>query len=896
MNPKESITPLDIGLYKIPWDNPNFDKNHHTFGIGVCSPIKYDDPIWEQIKIKQPKGSPFEAEEKAMRESVGEDKCYIGFDTEYTNLIEVVNQTAEDSKKNLYLSYQFSAQWKGCRWEGVGFPKDGHRISMDEFICWVMSECPLLKEDKDILLPQSIFLICHFSRADLPSFRGFFEKHNRINLQNLRRTLVTQKNGTPIKIPVEYRGKRVMLKLAIRDTYLLAPSTAKSLDSIGGLIGREKKKLSQEQIENMDVVRREDLDLFIEYAQTDATIALEFSENISNFSTDLGGIPFVPLTLTSLGIRFLQQIWKDRGFISNDILGKEYQYYIVRDKKTGNPHRKRRLAPNKYRHINANLATECYHGGRNEQYFFGVGDKGRWYDYDLSSAYPTGMSQLGTPVWEKTKHSYSVDELIKYRLSFALVRFKHPEGTRFPVLPVRGNDSVLFPMEGESFCCGPEMRVARSLGVEMTVIDGFYIPEMNDQPFGEYLQFCIKKRNEAKKEKNEVLNQLWKELANSMYGKLAQGLRKRNVFNVSKLESEELPECPITTPFYAAYTTSFCRAVLGEILNSLPKSVSVCSCTTDGFLCTADETQIRKATAGPLAQEFLKARFYFNPDEKSILEVKSEIDQPLGWRTRGQATLLPKKLKDSDKFVLAKAGLKPKAVDKAEQNNWIIESFEKRFFGQKYPIRFFVSVRDMFEDESDLYNINSDKAISMDFDWKRRPMMDSLEMRKVRKADHVFFETLPWKTAQESEDCKKDWKNFAELNQRCLKTEEDVREFIEFYTHRAVLSKVEGRNNPRKGNIPFLKFRIWFARAYANGAYGLPPKTDGKRPSYKKLDVFFSQRGLKGMRGALSNYRTDDVDPPNQTPRSAEMEKIVTDLLELFPNFEVEAVFAKYSS
>jgi hypothetical protein len=34
---------------------------------------------------------------------------------------------------------------------------------------------------------------------------------------------------------------------------------------------------------------------------------LEFSENISNFSTDLGGIPFVPLTLTSLGIRFLRK-------------------------------------------------------------------------------------------------------------------------------------------------------------------------------------------------------------------------------------------------------------------------------------------------------------------------------------------------------------------------------------------------------------------------------------------------------------------------------------------------------------------------------------------------------------------------------------------------------------
>jgi hypothetical protein len=893
MNPKESIKPLDIGLYKVPLDNPNFNKNHHTFGIGVCNPIKYDDPIWEQIKSKS-KGPIEEAEEKAMKESIGTDKCYIGFDTEYTNLKDVLNQTAEDSKKNLYLSYQFSAQWKGCRWEGVGFPKDGHRISMDEFICWVMSECPLLKEDKDILLPHSVFLICHYSRADLPSFRGFFDKNNRINLMNLRRTLVTMRNGAPIKIPVNYRGKKTVMSLGIRDTFLLAPSTAKSLDSIGSLIGIEKKT-PKEYLSRMDELRKDDLQRFIDYAQTDATIALKFSENISELSSTLGGDAFVPLTLTSLGISFLQQLWKDNGFNTNEILGKIKETFVVRNKKTGNPNRKSKLSPNTFRHLYANLATECYHGGRNEQYFFGVGDEGDWYDYDLSSAYPTGMSQLGTPLWEQSRPSTDIDELIKHRLSFALVEFKHPEGTRFPVLPVRGADSVLFPLEGQSHCCGPELRVAKSLGVEMNVLFGVYIPEKKDQPFGEYLQYCIKRRKEAKEEGNQVLQQLWKELANSMYGKLAQGLRKRNVFNVSKLESEELPECKITTPFYAAYTTSFCRAVLGEILNKLPKSVAVCSCTTDGFLCTADADQIKKATSGPLSKEFLKARQYFNPNEKSILEVKSVIRKPLGWRTRGQATLLPKNLKESDTFVLAKAGLKPEAYDKLEQNKWIIETFEKRFFGQKYAVRSFVSVRDMFEDESDLYSINSDKAISMDFDWKRRPVMDLLEMRKVRTSHHVFFDTTPWKTAKESEVCKDDWKKFAELHQRCLKTEEDVREFIEFYTHRASLPKVEGRNNPRKGNIPFRKFKIWFARAYANGAYGLPPKTDGKRPSYEKLDVFFSQRGLKGMRGALSNYRTDDVDPPNQTPRSVEMEKIVTDLLELFPNFEVDSIFITVS-
>jgi hypothetical protein len=133
----------DLGLFSVPPDHPTFESNRHTFSLGVCSPVKYDDPIWESVSKKKTKGSPEEIEEKEMLDALGEDKLYIGFDTEYTNLKEVMDQKEEDSKKNLYLSYQFTARWKGKTWENVGFPKENHRLSMVEFICWVLSECVL---------------------------------------------------------------------------------------------------------------------------------------------------------------------------------------------------------------------------------------------------------------------------------------------------------------------------------------------------------------------------------------------------------------------------------------------------------------------------------------------------------------------------------------------------------------------------------------------------------------------------------------------------------------------------------------------------------------------------------------------------------------------------------
>ena len=195
-------------LYSVPPDHKTFNPKRHTFDIGVCTALKYDGRKWKGFENK-PKGSVDELEEKDLKDSLGKDKCYIAFDTEYTNLREVLDQTEKDGKKNLYLSYQYSAVWKGCRWKNVGFPKEGERIGLDEFVCWVLSECPLLRDEKEDKLPHSIFIICHYSRADLPAFEEFFSKSNKAKLMNLHRTFVTMNKGAPLRLLIYFRDKKV---------------------------------------------------------------------------------------------------------------------------------------------------------------------------------------------------------------------------------------------------------------------------------------------------------------------------------------------------------------------------------------------------------------------------------------------------------------------------------------------------------------------------------------------------------------------------------------------------------------------------------------------------------------------------------------------------------------
>jgi len=877
------ITSYPLSIYRYPEFHKNFTPDCRTFCIGVCPGRKYDKN-WKGSKMK----------DDGDKEVLFEDGCIVGFDTEYQNLEDILESESGDvevndnlEKKNLCLSYQFNAKWKGKEWSGIGYPYQGQRLSIADFLSWVISSSPFNNEGK-VDCPKQFVLVCHFSRADLPSFKDFFNKKFKNQLLAIRKTFVTKTKGAPITIKLKVNGRSKEVKLCIRDTMLLAPSGSKSLEDIGEMIGIPKvSEVTKSQKKNMIGLMKSDFELFEEYALKDAEIARKYVEEVIQISTARGGNPQIPVTLTSLGISFLTNVWKEKGYIENDINGikperkhryhtKKKKWEFYNDKSVQHP----------TRHIYDRFATECYHGGRNEQYIFGAGIPGEWTDYDLTSAYPTGMSRIGTPLWDEFRTSTDIDELVENEFSFAMVEFKHPDTVRFPVFPVNEGGSVAFPKEGISFCCGPELLAAKNLGIEMKIKMGLIIPtDRKVRPYLDYLTYCVENRN--KFEKGSVFNSLWKELANSMYGKLAQGLMKRTGYNIATQEYEQLPPSRITNPFFAAYTTSFCRGTLAEILNSLPSTVTVCSCTTDGFLSNATPEDIAKATQGPLCREYLQSGKLLRDDLEHPLEEKGKIVQPLGWRTRGQATL---QRKSEGKVILAKSSFKPDVDSKDEQNDWIVNEFTNRDFGKIYKFNALVGVREMVEKQTDLYNFDSNKRLSMDYDWKRCPIPSSITTRKILDKDHLYFETAPWKTVMEYGFVKEYWKQFAEERKVVLKEISTLSAFTTSYQEQLATKKRKGHNIARK-NTALNEFKKWFARAYANGSYGLPKKGDESYLSYRKLDNLLTSLSFTGTFTALSNIGTKNADIPNVVPNTDFLVGLVHELKKQFPTFDTSKVF-----
>jgi hypothetical protein len=359
------------------------------------------------------------------------------------------------------------------------------------------------------------------------------------------------------------------------------------------------------------------------------------------------------------------------------------------------------------------------------------------------------MALIGRPDWNNCRPVRDTEELLKFRsaeLAFANVDFEFPEDVAYPVLPVRTENGLIFPRKGNSTTHISEILLAHRLGAKITLIEGRFIPsgrhgnfkqgvERPLRPFDGFTRYCIEQRKQFPK---KTLNNLfWKELVNSTYGKTAQGLRQRRIYDLRDQDTKPLDESPITNPVYAAFITAFCRGVLGEIMNALPKDVAVFNVTTDGFLTTATAEQMAQASTGTLCKFYRSSRRLLTgipSGKEDVYEIKHIIRKPLGWRTRAQATLAPSEVADwqshnptttdDERYILAKGGIKlPDPVSKAAQNCQIVDLFMDRQPTSTLKVTLGRGIREMYQLGGDFVDRDLEKVLSMEFDWKRQPRL-----------------------------------------------------------------------------------------------------------------------------------------------------------------------------
>ena len=355
----------------------------------------------------------------------------------------------------------------------------------------------------------------------------------------------------------------------------------------------------------------------------------------------------------------------------------------------------------------------------------------------------------------------------------------------------------------------------------------------------------------------------------------------------------------ITNPYFAAFITSAVRAVLGEIMNALPDGTTVFSCTTDGFLTDASAADVEGASAGPLAETFRRAREALT-GERTLTEVKHVIGQPLGWRTRGQATLRPGQVvpgSETPTTLLARSGIHLRDVEEVdEQNERIVEMFFGRTPQDRIETNYLTSVRDMVRYEADLVEKCGESRLNMEYDWKRR----AVGVHTDPEHGHVAFDTVPWQRVEDFQRTRELFTDFQKRTPRCIKSEADYEAFRSFAE--TVRSLPDGRAKylRRSDDADLVRLRQMLCAAWRQSLAGLDyrgPSGNGARTNAQSFADILAKCGVPCARYNVEDGKRRAFVSNSCLPTRRCLEAVDWLLRDyFFPSLRTEDLFAERAS
>ncbi|NUD03616.1 hypothetical protein HUC41_19700 [Escherichia coli] len=766
---------------------------------------------------------------------------HIGFDTEY-----VFNPETRQNDILSYQSYVVLPDNTGI--SNIIYPPDSQkksRLSFKDFLCQTIT--PLLETGVITKWPGIINIYAHFIRADIASFANFWSDY-KILLKGIRGTVSSFKNRYGIDFD-EQQERRVKTEqimfdkrtspprcsnVAFIDTLLITPG-GMGLAECGELLGLPKLTIpAPYSITNMREYLLGDRAGFEAYALRDAEIAVRYALQVRNFCARELMIDRVPATIGAMAVSRFTKTLKENNMSPEVCLGthiKTRELWLT-EKQAFRTIKNPASVPS--RELFETFPINCYHGGRNECFMMGVTPSDHWYDYDLAGAYTTGLLDILTPDYGNIRLSKNPDDYCGHVMGFALVTFRFPESVPYPSLPVRTDQyGLFFPLSGESWATAPEIELALSLGAEMTIHNGIIVPWIcdtsphNSESTSVFLPFVQQVReNRNRHIKGSLEEKFWKEIGNSLYGKLAQGLRAKTAFDTARGLNRSLPPSSVTQPFFAAHVTGFIRAVVGELMNALPSDSSVVSVTTDGFLtnCPLDKINM----SGPLSSRFQSLCDIVDPGS-SMLTCKHEVSQLIAMKTRGQLTY---RAIQGKPVVHARAGVKPPAdIPRSDYNDYMVDLYLNRLPGQTLSRSTLISTREMWLSESDLVSREQDIRLNLEFDFKRQPVQPAMN------EGHLLMFSRPWDNMEEALQQRSlfdDWRQT-----HTLKTLADWDDWCDFLYCRTVFSDMKLKVGSKRSDDILVRL---FLRALTQCQWGLMLK-DKKSYSCKEVAEWLTSEG-----------------------------------------------------
>lgn len=542
----------------------------------------------------------------------------IGWDTEYYNnsVNNILNNIVSyqfciyDLKKNKYL-------------EIIIYPLNNQKKTLSELIIQILknlniSQTRITKKKvnkSNKYLTFKILLVAHYSISEW----SMLDKRNLIakHLNEVQGTIISFR---PFNITVDYKKRKESIEIFWSDTYLFTDSNNKTLESISNSNEIFNKKIeipAPYTKDRMDILFKENKELFKEYAISDARITLEYYCNYICDYYKLSNVEKIPFTIGYGSVEWYLKYLEEKSIKENRVnennkLDKNWWSKKI----LGIESTKERLRQiTKIRGIDERFVSDSYLGAINTSYYLGKFQKEDYliFDIDLSSAYPTSLAVIPAIDWDKTANKrFNIREWLeletfkqkKYiNLGVILLNdFEFNTDTFQTSIPIPDDAGLIYVRKGNNtFVTYPEIitsfkqdvKISNEHEIETRIFHNLEIEGEVVLAFADFIKFLVHERK--KYLNNSIKNIIFKLSANTTYGKLGQGIKERHVYNLNK-EKKAINHSKITVPHYASSCTSLIRCCLIDLINHFHslEGFKVLNATTDGLMVAIHKKKLKE--------------------------------------------------------------------------------------------------------------------------------------------------------------------------------------------------------------------------------------------------------------------------------------------------------------
>lgn len=498
-------------------------------------------------------------------------------------------------------------------------------------------------------IEYQVIYMAHKNIVDFTKMDNLLSRGTKKFLTSIHNCIETAK-GLPIKVyDKKNRNRKCLGTVQFRDSLCLYPPT--SLDKLGKNLELPKLDIG-DNIKRMREYFKEDCKGFYEYAVRDAQISVKFA--YSYFPEVTKGIP---LTLASMAAT------AQRETLIKHFKWTKQEYDVIWrgiDPKTLEKKKGEKLKPQRFEvsRQQVNICADHYYGGRNETFTHGYFE-GFFQDIDMSGFYPTLGSMI--PFLDYSQIPYDVQRgrvddrtfnMDKIEVGMCQVRFYDNTGLIPVITQKTPSNGLIFCKYGEGVWVDNQtLKSAYARGVEIEIINGFIFKTRDDleNPLKVYFDKEKLEREEAKKKygKKSPEQEICKLRANSVTGKIGQGITKKKSFDIKIGVTVETSVSKIENPPYIMTITAMGRAAITEamILFQNYFDTVIHNVVTDGFLIKVPNFLTDEEINKILFEECEKNRkkypnlslildYHKNNGNTTILEVKHQGKELLTIKTR----------------------------------------------------------------------------------------------------------------------------------------------------------------------------------------------------------------------------------------------------------------------